>query len=215
MQRPPRVTTEVADPVEWVVLLDEAGVAIGAADKALVHGPDTPVHLAFSCYVLDASNRLLVSRRSLDKRTFPGVVTNSLCGHPGPGESLPDAVRRRALAELGLDLAGMPLRLVLPRFAYRAEQDGVVENELCPVFVATVPDGIPLLPNPQEVAEARWLPWAGYRDGVLAGTLAVSSWSREQVIELTALGPEPSDWPTAADADLPLAARSPRGNAAD
>ena len=162
---------------ELVVLVDDGGAAIGVAPKASVHGADTPRHLAFSCYVIDASGRLLVSRRATTKPTFPGVLTNSLCGHPGPGESLPDAVCRRAGSELGLDLAGWPIRLVLPQFSYRAEMNGVVENEACPVFVVTVPDGIPLAPDADEVASVEWMPWADYRDRVLDGSLQVSSWS--------------------------------------
>ena len=200
---------------EMVVLVDEAGAAIGVAPKASVHGADTPRHLAFSCYVIDASGRLLVSRRATTKPTFPGVLTNSLCGHPGPGESLPDAVCRRAGSELGLDLAGSPIRLVLPRFSYRAEMNGVVENEACPVFVVTVPDGIPLAPDADEVASVAWMPWADYRDRVLDGSLRVSSWSTEQVRQLRAIGPDPADWPEASSGDLPPAARAGRQTRAD
>lgn len=196
-------------PDEVVVLLDPHGVAIGTAPKATVHTSDTPLHLAFSCYVFDAGDRLLVTRRAWSKATFPGVLTNSLCGHPAPGESLPHAVCRRARSELGLTVASDSVRLVLPRFAYRAEQDGIVENELCPVFVATVADGIPLAPDPNEVASAEWMPWADYRDHVLDGSLEVSSWSTEQVSELMAIGRHPADWPDADSAILPPAARTP------
>ena len=101
------------------MLLDEDGNAVGVADKHAVHHAETPLHLAFSCYVLDADGRLLVTRRALAKATFPGVWTNSCCGHPAPGEDVEAAVVRRVGQELGLSLRD--LRLVLPRFRYRAE----------------------------------------------------------------------------------------------
>ena len=99
---------------EEVVLLDETGSAIGTAAKSEVHHDRTPLHLAFSCYVLDEQGRLLVTQRAAHKLTFGGVWTNSACGHPAPGEPIADAVRRRVQQELGLSLDD--LRLVLPGF---------------------------------------------------------------------------------------------------
>ena len=186
------------------MLLDDAGQAIGTADKASVHDADTALHLAFSAYLFDDGGRLLVTRRALSKRTFPGVWSNSVCGHPAPGERLPDAARRRAARELGVEVG--PLRLVLPRFAYRAEMQGVVENELCPVYAGWLAPRAAVGLAADEVAESEWVPWGRFVDQVTSGR-AVSQWCREQVDELVALGPDPKAWTEADDALLPPAAR--------
>jgi isopentenyl-diphosphate Delta-isomerase len=161
-------------PPEQVVLLDDDGNPIGVADKATVHGPTTPRHLAFSCYGFDQAGRLLVTRRSRQKLTFPGVVTNTCCGHPGPGEAIEDAVRRRLADELGL--TATDLRLVLPDFSYRASDGGVEENELCPVYVGTLAGE--LRPRPDEVESAEWWAWEEFLAAAAAGEL--SPWARLQ-----------------------------------
>jgi isopentenyl-diphosphate delta-isomerase len=191
---------------EEVVLLDESGHAIGTAAKATVHHADTPLHLAFSCYVFDDAGRLLLTRRALDKRTFPGVWTNSFCGHPAPGEDVFEAVVRRAAQELGITLDD--LRLVLPAFRYQATMpDGVRENELCPVFTArTTSDPAP---DRAEVAAVEWAPWPPFRDDVLAGEREVSVWCAEQVAELARVEQEDGRFPDGSASDLPPAARLP------
>ena len=189
-------------PSESVVLLDEEGRAIGTADKRTVHHADTPLHLAFSCYLFDADGSILITRRALHKATWPGVWTNSCCGHPAPGEPLEDAVRRRVEQELGVRVEGV--RLLLPRFRYRAVMDdGVVEHEMCPVFVATTGDEV--RPDPAEVEQVRWEPWDAFRAAVLDGSREISPWCREQVAELPA---DPLTATSASYDDLPAAARA-------
>ncbi|MGA9749014.1 MAG: isopentenyl-diphosphate Delta-isomerase [Nocardioides sp.] len=184
---------------EQVVLLDESGARVGTAAKRDVHHADTPLHLAFSCYVFDSDDRLLVTRRALHKTTWPGVWTNSACGHPAPEEDLLGAVRRRVGEELGIGLDD--LRLVLPTFRYRAVMpDGTVENEMCPVLVARTRDAV--APDPAEVDDTVWTPWADFRDSVLDGSREVSPWCREQV---AALPEEPWTAPAADPASLPAA----------
>jgi isopentenyl-diphosphate delta-isomerase len=168
---------------EQVVLVADDGTVLGTADKATVHRADTPLHLAFSCHVSDGDGRLLVTRRALSKRTWPGVWTNSFCGHPGPGEHLRDAVARRALDELGITLTD--LELALPDFRYVAtDAAGVVENELCPVFLARTGDE--LLPDPDEVAEYRWVDPAELATAVAAAPWAFSPWLTLQLPALAA-----------------------------
>lgn len=191
---------------EQVVLLDEAGGAVGVAAKSEVHHEDTPLHLAFSSYVFDRAGRFLLTRRAAGKKTWPAVWTNSCCGHPAPGERPDGAVARRLVDELGL-AGSVEIDLVLPRFRYRAVMpNGVVENEMCPVYRAVVEGGEPH-PNPEEVDATEWVPWAGFAESVLSGARAVSPWCRLQVQELSALGPDPLAWSPGDPEELPAALR--------
>ena len=168
---------------ELVVLLDETGRATGTMAKHLVHHRETPLHLAFSCYVADGDGRLLLTRRALSKPTWPGVWTNSCCGHPAPGERLSHAVRRRMHDELGLSVTDVAL--VLPTFRYRAVMaDGTVENEMCPVLVARCPDPGALDLDPTEVEAVEWVDWEELRTSVRDGRREVSPWCAEQVAAL-------------------------------
>lgn len=172
-------------PAELVVLLDDAGAPIGTADKSVIHDGETPLHLAFSCHVFSRDGRVLVTRRAVSKRTFPGVWTNSFCGHPGPDETVADAVRRRAGRELGLELA--KLELVLPDFRYRAtDAAGIVENEICPVFRAVV--DVDPTPASDETDDWAWVSPAALRASVEATPFAFSPWLVLQLAEWDAFG---------------------------
>jgi isopentenyl-diphosphate delta-isomerase len=129
--------------VEAVVLLDEQGGQSGALSKSVVHHRGTPLHLAFSCYVFNDRGELLLTWRALSKLTWPGAWTNSCCGHPLPGEGIYRSVARRLRAELGIE--AVRTDLVLPGFGYRASMgNGIVENEICPVFRAVTEDADPV-----------------------------------------------------------------------
>lgn len=170
----------MSSPIELVRLLDDDGTEIGTADKSLVHGDNTPLHLAFSCHLVDGAGRTLLTRRALSKQAWPGVWTNSFCGHPAPGETFEDAVRRRAAVELNLEVSAV--RPALPDFRYRAvDPSGIVENEICPVFTALYTgDGV-ISPNPDEVCEWAWADIVDVEEAVAAAPFAFSPWLVRQL----------------------------------
>ena len=86
---------------EHVILLDEQDKPTGMLEKYAAHTLDTPLHLAFSCWLFNEQGQFLVTRRSLSKKAWPGVWTNSVCGHPQQGETFEQAVTRRCHFELG------------------------------------------------------------------------------------------------------------------
>lgn len=158
---------------EQVILLDDEGRAIGTAPKSSVHGTDTALHLAFSCHVVNDAGQVLVTRRALGKSAWPGVWSNSFCGHPKPAEPVVSAVHRRAEFELGITLTD--LQLALPLFRYRAtDANGIVEHEVCPVYTARTDDE-PVL-NPLEVVDAQWVEPADLAASLEATPWAFSPW---------------------------------------
>ena len=178
---------------EFVVLLDEQGEPIGRQRKSQVHSDETPLHLAFSVHVFDQAGRVLMTRRALGKRTWPGVWTNSCCGHPAPGEPMLEAITRRLDYELGLQATN--LRCVLPEFRYRTRDvTGIWENEICPVYVGNPvhPDAA-IRPNPDEVCDWAWADWREVVSAIGSAPFAFSPWAVQQVQAMAAqalAGPE-------------------------
>ena len=186
----PRAADRSSDG-EHVVLLDERGRPSGTMAKTNAHHHATPFHLAFSCYVVGPDGRLLLSRRALTKRTWPGWWTNSCCGHPQVGETLRAAVIRRLDEELGL--VPLDLDVAIADFAYRAAMpDGTTEHELCPVLIASVA-GQPV-PDPTEVDDVEWVSWPTLVQRACREPQTLSPWCVEQVSQLTDAGLVPGEW---------------------
>ena len=169
---------------DLVILVDEDDNPIGTAPKSVVHGADTPLHRAFSCFIYNRRGDVLLQQRANAKATWPGVWSNSCCGHPRPGEELEAATRRRLREELGID-AG-ELVLALPRYRYRAEHLGVVENEICPVLIG--PCTSQPRPTLGEVVGVMWFPWRRFVEGVRRSLdpffTELSPWCREETLLL-------------------------------
>jgi isopentenyl-diphosphate delta-isomerase len=102
-------------------------------------------------FVVGPDGRLLLQRRAAGKYHTPGLWSNTCCSHPGPGEGLLAAARRRLKEEMGFGCPIVPLF----SFAYRVALDhGLTEHELDWVLTGTW-QGTPA-PDPAEVSEWRW-----------------------------------------------------------
>jgi isopentenyl-diphosphate Delta-isomerase len=169
-----------------IVFVHETGTPTGEIGPKLEsHTGSTKLHLAFSCYIFRHSdNTFLMTQRASGKKVWPGVWTNSLCGHPMPGERIEDAIWRRAKYELGID-GLMDIKCVLPTYRYTTPPyNGIIENEFCPVFIAYCNGE--LTPNSDEVEMYRWLPWRDYAAMVTdaANKNVMSYWAKDQYIQL-------------------------------
>ena len=167
---------------EVVILADENGQPAGTENKLVVHTANTPLHFAFSAWLV-RDVQVLLTRRALTKQTWPGVWTNSFCGHPAPGETNAEAVLRRAEFELGINPADLKEpQEVLPDFSYRAvDSSGIVENEICPVFITTLKSGAEYEPNPAEVDSQLWVDIDQVIAAVTAAPGVFSPWMVEEL----------------------------------
>ncbi|PWU45821.1 isopentenyl-diphosphate delta-isomerase [Micromonospora globispora] len=139
-----------------VELVDDSGHALGEATVASAHQPPGRLHRAFSVLLIDPAGRVLLQRRAAAKTRFPLRWANSCCGHPAPGESLVEAANRRLTEELGT----APVALTeVGVYVYYAEDPatGRVEFEYDHVLRADVPADLRTVPDPDEVAELRWV----------------------------------------------------------
>lgn len=145
-------------------------------EKLSAHSDKTPLHRAFSLFLFNTRGEFLLQQRALHKKTWPGVWTNSVCGHPKLWERPIPAARRRLAYELGI--YNVEISMALPDYRYRAEKDGIVENEICPVMVG-ITDEMPK-PNPKEVAAVRFIPWKDWLKEIKNNPDEYSPWCVEE-----------------------------------
>lgn len=121
----------VSSATEQLILVDDQDREIGARSKSECHQGDGILHRAFSIFVFNENDELLVQQRGADKPLWPGYWSNTCCSHPRRGESMDEAVSRRLFQELGFTT---PL-IYLYKFKYQAQYGAVgSEHEYCWVY---------------------------------------------------------------------------------
>lgn len=170
---------------EMIVMVDDGNVPIATEKKAFVHSRYTKLHRAFSVFIINSKRELLLQQRAFSKKTWPGVWSNSCCGHVMLHEDIISAGKRRLRYELGL--SGIGLEVGLPGYRYTAEKDGIVENEICPVLFGFT-DREPS-PNADEVASTKWVSWEKFLEDIRDPGCELSPWAIEEA-ELLAKEPK-------------------------
>lgn len=168
-----------------VELVDESGRAIGSTTVQAAHRAPGQLHRAFSVLLLDPAGRLLLQRRSAAKTRFPLRWANACCGHPSPGQSVTDAARVRLAEEISV--RDVPLTEV-GVYAYQAgdPSTGRIEHEYDHVLLGRIDPDTPLVPDPDEVADLRWLPADEVNRAVSADPMAFAPWLAGVVATLAA-----------------------------
>ncbi|MFN4233325.1 MAG: isopentenyl-diphosphate Delta-isomerase [Bacteroidia bacterium] len=129
---------------EKVILVDEQDNELGLMEKMEAHEKGL-LHRAFSVFVFNSKNELMLQQRSDSKYHSGGLWTNTCCSHPRMGETLMEAAQRRMMEEMGFTCE---LSHEFS-FIYKAQLDNnLIEHELDHVFFGFY-DGLPQI-NPVE-----------------------------------------------------------------
>ena len=177
---------QVAFMAEECILVDESDAVTGSASKADCHHGEGVLHRAFSILIFNSKGRLLLQQRSSEKITFPGVWANTCCSHPlhcEPELETQDAMgvkraaQRKLGQELGIPETGAPLEdmVFMTRMLYRARANAEwVEHEMDHIICLRA--DVEPAPNPNEIAETRWVTQAELRD--LLNSELIGPWFR-------------------------------------
>ncbi len=164
--------------VEDVILVDEKNHILGTMPKAEVHQKKTPLHRAFSVFIFNNKGEILLQKRSARKKTWPGVWSNSCCGHPALGEKNEQAAKRRIKEELGLKVKN--IKEIAP-YRYKFSKNGIMENEICPVLTISLKKVPPKIKfDKKEVESVRWVDWHEFLEEIKRQPRTYSPWCVKQ-----------------------------------
>ncbi len=137
--------------MEEVILVNEKDEEIGMMEKMEAHRKAV-LHRAFSIFIFNGKNELMLQRRALEKYHSPGLWSNTCCSHPRKGENVVAAGHRRLMEEMGFDCE---IRQIFS-FIYKAELDkGMTEHELDHVLIGKC-ESHPEI-NKEEVHDWKWI----------------------------------------------------------
>lgn len=157
---------------QFVVLVDQKDRPIGKMPKLEAHQKGA-LHRAFSVFILNSKNELLLQRRSASKYHSPNLWTNTCCSHPYVDELVIDAGNRRLKEEMGLDT---PLEYLFHFIYHQEVGNGLIEHELDHVYYG-VSDKNPKI-NPLEVSQWKWMPLKVVENELLASPHDFTVWMR-------------------------------------
>ncbi|SDI00516.1 isopentenyl-diphosphate Delta-isomerase [Winogradskyella thalassocola] len=155
---------------EQVILVDENDNKIGLMPKLEAH-EKALLHRAFSVFIFNDKNELMLQRRAMHKYHTPGLWTNTCCSHQRDGESNLEAGRRRLQEEMGFvtDLEEKT------SFIYKAPFDnGLTEHEYDHVMVGYFNDDPNI--NPDEVESWKWMSLEAVKADIAENPQLYTAW---------------------------------------
>lgn len=155
---------------DCVILVDEQDREIGVMEKLQAH-QEGKLHRAFSVFIFNDANELLLQQRATSKYHSGGLWANTCCSHPRPNETVIEAAHRRLQEEMGMtcDLE------IKTSFVYKTPFDnGLTEHEFDYIVIGKS-NKHPNI-NILEVESYKWLALDEVKRDVLGNPTLYTSW---------------------------------------
>ena len=155
---------------ENVILVDKNDTQIGLMSKLDAHKKGI-LHRAFSVFVLNNNNEIMLQKRAYNKYHSGGLWTNTCCSHQREGENSIEAGKRRLLEEMGFETE----LKIITSFIYKVEfENGLTEHELDYLLIGKYLKS-PVI-NKQEVADWKWMKVELIADDIKLNPNKYTSW---------------------------------------
>lgn len=155
---------------EFVILVDEHDNDIGVMEKLQAH-QEGLLHRAFSVFIFNDKEELLLQQRAISKYHSGGLWTNTCCSHPRPNETIKDAANRRLFEEMGLSCELQ----IKTNFIYKTSfENGLTEHELDYVLIGTT-NQRPTI-NKEEVENYKWVSISEIKQDIIDNSNRYTSW---------------------------------------
>lgn len=155
---------------EQVILVNENDEQIGLMPKMEAH-EKAVLHRAFSVFIFNSNNELMLQQRAAHKYHSPLLWTNTCCSHQRDGETNIEAGTRRLQEEMGFTTSLKETT----SFIYKAPFDnGLTEHELDHIMIGYY-EQAPVI-NPDEVEDWKWMPLEDVRTDIAAQPELYTAW---------------------------------------
>ena len=155
---------------EQVILVNEQDQEIGLMSKMEAH-EKAVLHRAFSVFIFNSKNELMLQQRASHKYHSPDLWTNTCCSHQRHGESNIEAGKRRLFEEMGF-VTELEEKT---SFIYKAPFDnGLTEHELDHIMVGYFDDA-PYL-NQEEVKDWKWMSLEAIKNDITINPCSYTAW---------------------------------------
>jgi isopentenyldiphosphate isomerase len=141
---------------EFIDILTAEGLPTGnTALKSEAHKKGW-FHATAHIWFFTSDHQILLQKRALTKKVFPGIWDISVAGHIGAGEKILQGAKREILEEIGLELQEKDLIKIGTRIHQVSHSNGIQDNEHHHVFIAELKTSVEKLTlQKEEVADIK------------------------------------------------------------